>query len=256
MWHLVCGDLAAASVAPILGETESQYLRVLRDDLAIGPLAGIDQSPCTTRTHFWLGLWHESMQPVPDFANGLDADAKWLAELKHSTEAVTVWSGDSCSEQLLLARVAQALQGSGVALWEVACANPQRPPRKAVSLRSTDELQALYQQRSLLTTAQRTHLAEQWQQAVQVNADIRCWLAEEFSQHTYALVDEPLVQSCTAQWRPLGRIMADVMAQSDGFFPTDSFLHWRARQLAATGQIELEKPLSTPYPEQQARLRA
>ncbi|KRW59058.1 DUF1835 domain-containing protein [Pseudomonas sp. TTU2014-080ASC] len=255
MWHLVCGDLAAASVMRVLSPAESAGLRVLRDDLAIGPLAGIDQPPCTTRIHFWLNLWHESMQPVPDFANGLAADAKWLAELSQNTQAVTVWTGDSCSEQLLLTRVAHALQGSNVELWEVASANPQRPPRKAVSLRSTDELQAFYQQRALLTTAQRTRLADQWQQVVQGNADIRCWLAGEFSQHTYALVDEPLLQCCREEWRPLSRVMADVLAQTDGFFPTDSFLHWRARELAVAGRIELPEALSAAYSAQQVRLR-
>ncbi|WXL26141.1 DUF3658 domain-containing protein [Ectopseudomonas mendocina] len=254
MWHLVCGDLAGASVMQVLSPAENSGLRVLRDDLAVGPLAGIDQAPCTLRAHFWQQLWHESMQPVPDFANGLDADAMWLSALSQGPQAVTVWTGDSCSEQLLLARVAHLLQDSNVELWEVACANPQRPPRKAVSLRTPDELQALFQQRSPLTTAQRTRLAEQWQQALHANADIRCWLAGEFSQHAYALVDEPLLRSCRSEWRPLGRVMADVMAQSDGFFPSDSFLHWRARELATVGQLELSEPFSAAYNAQQVRL--
>jgi hypothetical protein len=37
MWHLTCGDLAAESVRRLLGEGEE--IRVLRDDLAVGPLA-------------------------------------------------------------------------------------------------------------------------------------------------------------------------------------------------------------------------
>lgn len=33
--------------------------------------------------------------------------------------------------------------------------------------------------------------------------------------------------------------MADVMARTDGFFASDYFLFWRARELAAAGQLVL-----------------
>ncbi|MCY1543002.1 hypothetical protein D9M68_787870 [compost metagenome] len=33
--------------------------------------------------------------------------------------------------------------------------------------------------------------------------------------------------------------MADVMARCDGFFASDYFLFWRARELAVAGRIEL-----------------
>ena len=44
MWHLTCGDLAADSVRPLLAD--GSEVRVLRDDLAVGPLADIDIPPC------------------------------------------------------------------------------------------------------------------------------------------------------------------------------------------------------------------
>ena len=134
MWHLVCGDAAVEGVRFVLGEdTASCTLRVMRDDLAVGPLQDIDSPPCAARSAYWQGVWPQSMQPVPDFDAQLQADARGLSALSSGQRSVTVWHGDSCSEQLLLARVAQALAGSTIELWEVACGNPQLPPRRAVS---------------------------------------------------------------------------------------------------------------------------
>lgn len=256
MWHLVCGDAAVEGVTFALGQDVArEALRVMRDDLAVGPLLGIDNAPSAARSAYWQSVWPQSERPIPDFAAGLSEDAHWLAGLANASRAVTVWHGDSCSEQLLLARLAHALKNSTVELWEVACGNPQLPPRRAVSLRCPEELPALYQQRQLLDANRRALLAEQWQQAKQHNADIRTWYTGNFQHREYALVDKPLLQSCNLVWRPLGRAMASVMAQSDGFFPTDFFLYWRARELAAAGLIELDKDNSHGYAEQQVRLR-
>ena len=51
MWHLTCGDLAADSVRPLLGADDE--VRVLRDDLAVGPLDDVECPPCTVRVAFW-----------------------------------------------------------------------------------------------------------------------------------------------------------------------------------------------------------
>lgn len=136
MWHLVCGDAAVEGVRFVLGEdTADCTLRVMRDDLAVGPLQDIDSPPCAARSAYWQGVWPQSMQPVPDFDAELQTDAHWLSTLSSGQRGVTVWHGDSCSEQLLLARVAQALAGSTIELWEVACGNPQLPPRHAAPSR-------------------------------------------------------------------------------------------------------------------------
>lgn len=255
MWHLICGDAATAGVRFALGQdVADESLRVMRDDLAVGPLQDIDMPPCIARSAFWQGVWPQSERPIPDFTASLSEDARWLAGLANAGRAVTVWHGDSCSEQLLLARLAHALAGSAVELWEVACGNPQLPPRRAVSLRRPEELPALYQQRQRLDANRRAVLAEQWQQATHHNAAIRTWYAGSFQHHEHALVDKPLLQACTAEWQPLARVMASVMAQSDGFFPTDFFLHWRARELAQAGLLELALPMACAYPEQQVRL--
>lgn len=241
MWHLVCGDNAVAGVTRVIGQQAAEAgLRVLRDDLAVGPLGDVDNPPCNARAVFWGGVWPAAMTPRPDFSTGLAEDARWLASLASQDRPVTVWHGDSSSEQLLLARVASALQGSSVELWEVACGNGDSrvQTRKAVAMQSPEALAQIAKPR-LVQAERRAELAAQWQQVLADDALIRRWQAGVFSCESYQAIDAALVNGASAQAQPLARIMAEVMARNDGFFATDFFLFWRARELAAAGQLAL-----------------
>ena len=79
MWHLVCGDTAVEGVTRVIGDAAARGLRVLRDDLAVGPLVDVDQPPCARRAQFWLAVWPGAVTPRPDFGPDLSADAVWLA---------------------------------------------------------------------------------------------------------------------------------------------------------------------------------
>ncbi|MNQ94040.1 hypothetical protein D3C85_1095390 [compost metagenome] len=241
MWHLVCGDAAVEGVTFVLGQAVADdSLRVLRDDLAVGPLADIGQPPCTERAVFWSAVWPEAVQSVPDFSADLSADARWLAELSRQTRAVTVWHGDSASEQLLLARLAAALEHVDLPLWEVVCGSGDSrvASRHAVSMHAPATLQTLYRPR-LLEPIRRRQLAAQWHAAVKENAPIRRYREGAFHGENHGEIDASLLRCCPAEGKPLARLMADVMAHCDGFFVTDYFLFWRARELAAAGRIEL-----------------
>ncbi len=256
VWHLVCGDNAAEGVASVLGEALArQSLRVLRDDLAVGPLRDVDRPPCAARAAFWSAVWPAQVLPVPAFDTDLPADAQWLAGLARGAAEVTLWHGDSCSEQLLLARVAAALDGSDLALWEVACGtgDTRVAQRKAVAMRHPRELLELHRPR--LMDAERRHaLAAQWRAAVAEDADVRRWSDGEFHGETFATVDASLLGFCTPEWQPLAQPMGDTMRHCDGFFASDFFLAWRARELAARGALHLEGSLQGRYSEQRVRL--
>ncbi|GIZ10751.1 DUF1835 domain-containing protein [Pseudomonas sp. NCCP-436] len=241
MWHLVCGDNAVAGVTRVIGQkTAEAGLRVLRDDLAVGPLGDVDNPPCTARAVFWGEVWPAAVTPRPDFSTGLAEDARWLASLASQDRPVSVWHGDSSSEQLLLARVASALQGSSVELWEVACGNGDSrvQTRKAVAMHNPETLAQIAKPR-LVDVNRRAALAAQWREAVTEDAPVRRWQAGTFSGENYQIIDAALIDSASAQAQPLARIMAEVMARNDGFFATDFFLFWRARELAAAGQLAL-----------------
>ncbi|WP_070884968.1 DUF1835 domain-containing protein [Pseudomonas argentinensis] len=241
MWHLVCGDNAVAGVSHVIGQQAAEAgLRVLRDDLAVGPLGDVDTVPCAARVAFWGAVWPASVTPVPDFAEDLPADAQWLAGLALQERPVTVWHGDSASEQLLLARVAHALEGSGVALIEVACGtgNSWVQSRKAVAMHAPQALLELANPQPV-EADRLAALAAQWRGAVADGGLIHRWQAGQFAGEDYQAIDAALLRHARAEPQPLARVMAEVMARCDGFFATDYFLFWRARELAAGGQLVL-----------------
>lgn len=241
MWHLVCGDNAVAGVSRVIGQPAAESgLRVLRDDLAVGPLGDVDNPPCSARAIFWSEVWPAAVTPRPDFSTGLAEDARWLADLAEQDRPVTVWHGDSSSEQLLLARVVSALQGSSVELWEVPCGSGDSrvQTRKAVAMHSPEALAQIAKPR-LVDAKRRAALAAQWQEVLADEAPIRRWQAGVFTRESYQTIDAALLDSASAQAQPLARLMAEVMARSDGFFATDFFLFWRVRELAAAGLLAL-----------------
>ncbi len=242
MWHLVCGDNAVAGVSQVIGaQAAAAGLRVLRDDLAVGPLADVQTPPCSARVAFWSAVWPDTVTPVPDFASGLAEDARWLAGLAQQERPVTVWHGDSCSEQLLLARVAHALQGSTVELWEAPCGSGDSrvQTRMAVAMHRPKAL-AKIATPHLVDAQRKAALAAQWQALLSDPQPVRRWQASAFSTEDYRLIDAALLHHTSAQPQPLPRVMAEVMKRCDGFFATDYFLFWRTRELAAAGQLVLD----------------
>lgn len=253
MWHLTCGDHAADSVRRLLGEGNGEVVRVLRDDLAVGPLADIETPPCAERVAFWEGVWPTALTPRPDFA-GIAADAEWLAGLASQSRPVTVWHGDSASEQLMLTRVASALERSALPFREVVCGtgDSRVGKRMAVSMHAPDALAALYQPRTV-EPERVAVLASQWRAVLQENAAIRRWTDRSFVGEGYARIDTELTVACSTDWMPLARAMADVMGHCDGFFPTDLFLYWRARELEQQEVIQLSDSTEAEYGQVQVR---
>ena len=256
MWHLTCGDLAADSVRPLLDEGSGDGLRVLRDDLAVGPLIDIESSPCAERGAFWEGVWPAALASRPNFVTGLTEDAEWLAGLPGQPRPVVVWHGDSASEQLMLARVAAALEGSSLPFREVICGtgDSRVGTRMAVSMHAPDALVTLFRPRTV--EPQRiAELSSQWRAVVQDNAAIRRWADGRFVGEDHQRIDRELTAACGEDWMPLARAMAQVMGRCDGFFATDLFLYWRARELAQRGTIQLSDSTAGDYADVQARRR-
>ena len=248
MWHLVCGDAAVPGLRQVL--CADACVRVLRDDLAVGPLADIERPPCEQRVAFWQAVWPASAQPAPAFAAELAGDARWLAAL---AEPVTVWHGDSASEQLLLCRVAAALAGE-VPLWEVSCGrgDSRQATGHAVSRHPPEALARFAAQP--VAAERRARLAQQWRDVLAEGSLLRRWRHGVFHGESFDALDHSLLVVCGADWQPLARVMATVMAGCDGFFATDTLLYWRARELAALGRLQLDGAAQAGYAERRVRL--
>lgn len=165
--------------------------------------------------------------------------------------------GDSASEQLMLARVAAVLEGSALPFQEVVCGtgDSRVGTRMAVSMQAPDALAALYQPRTV-EPDRIAELASQWRAVVQKSAAIRRWTAGRFAGEDYEVIDGELVAASHSDWMPLARAMAQVMGHCDGFFPTDLFLYWRARELMQCGVVQLSDSAEAEYSKVQVRRTA
>jgi hypothetical protein len=256
MWHVVCGDVAAEGVRQVIDTEAAASLRIMRDDLAIGPLVDVHQPPCPVRSAFWKAVWPDDV-PAPNFSHQLTDDAKWLEHVAQGNRPITVWHGDSASEQLLLCRIAAALHDSSVALYSVPCGThcSDVQTRRAVGQCSPELLKELYSPDPILPEQQQS-LASAWHKTVEAKADIRRWIGGAFQYSGYETVDTILIQHCMPEWQPLARVMAEVMVRSEGFFATDTFLGWRAHELACRGLLVLQGPEKGHYSQQTVRLPA
>ena len=255
MLHLTCGDLAGDSVRALLAGLEPMaQVRVLRDDLAAGPLRDVDDVLCAARAAFWEQVWPDEVTPRPAFLEDLSTDARWLEQLPYQARAVTVWHGDSASEQLLFARVCGALQGSSCALYEVACGtgDSRVGQRKAVSMHPPEALAALYRPEAVPASRQ-AELAAAWHEQLASPHRVRRWRDGRFQGEDYHVIDAALVAASSSEFAPLARAMAEVMSHCDGFFATDFFVYWRARELAAAGRLQLLGDAEAGYRDLQVR---
>ena len=110
--------------------------------------------------------------------------------------------------------------------------------RRAVGMIAPAEMGAYFLPKPV-DAGRKALLASQWRAAVAGNADIRRWQKGDFQGEDHRQIDAILLGACTPDWRPLARVMAELMGRSDGFFVTDFFAYWRARELAAQGHLEL-----------------
>ncbi|MNZ50303.1 hypothetical protein D3C78_680890 [compost metagenome] len=236
--HLVCGDSAAGALQKAMqaGFLPDAPIRVLRDDLAVGPLAGIDQPPCQQRADFWHRLGGDALAGL-DIAADLSGDASWLGNA--AEDELLVWHGDSTSEQLMLRRIAALVPAQQV-LREVAagCGECRVGQRQAVSMLSPDQLTKALAASQPLAGERRAQLANEWRHWREQPDDLRLWLGGQLSGASFTLIDQALLQRCSDDWQPARKILSAVMAETDGLFVTDLLAAWRLGVLLQQGVLQ------------------
>lgn len=237
--HLVCGDGAADALrrAVEAGVLTEKKIRVMPDDLAVGPLDDVDKPPCRQRAAFWHELGGEALRDR-EIAIEMATEVNWLHGPDVST--VTLWHGDSASEQLLLRRVC-ALLPANVALRSVGAGSGQCrcEDRHAIAMLKPVELANALAASHELDAAERQRLGEDWQRALADNAELRLWLDGQLSGTGYTHIDHILLDSVSTSWRPVQSVIGPTMAYVDGLFVSDLLAAWRLREQVAAGVLEL-----------------
>jgi hypothetical protein len=245
--HLTNGDVAADSLRTALQQAgRNDHVHALRDDLAVGPLRGVDDTP-EVRAEFWQRV----MDGAPrNFLREFSEQAMVLEQVAAAATQVVVWHGESAADQLTLRRVCYHLRNSPQRLNEVrlsirdltdpgAFAHSRAGRATSVGMFAADVLQTRLPHVAPISVLRISRLALEWQEVRQANGETRRWRDNTFSTGTFGDLDTLILEHASDTWQPAARIAAQLMVTDQGFLVSDSLVLWRFRELAASGRVSL-----------------
>ena len=245
--HLTNGDVAAESLRAALAEAGlDDRVHAMRDDLAVGPLRGIDDGP-DVRAEFWDRVSTDTRR---DFLREFREQAAALENIARGEANLVVWHGESAADQLMLRRVCYHLRNSPQRLNEVrlsirdltdpgAWAHSRKDRATSVGMFAPAVLQGRLSDAAPISVLRISRLALEWQEAKHANGETRRWRDNTFKSGTFAELDALILDRITDGWQPAARIAADVMSAELHFLVSDTIVLWRLRELAAIRRIRL-----------------
>jgi hypothetical protein len=245
--HLTNGDVAAESLRAALHEAgRDDRVHALRDDLAVGPLRGIDDM-AELRANFWDRVSADSRR---DFLRECREQTAALESIARGEANLVVWHGESASDQLMLRRVCYHLRNSPQRLNEVrlsirdltdpgAWAHSRKDRATSVGMFAPAVLLGRLPDAAPISVLRISRLALEWQEVKHANGETRRWRDNTFKSGTFAELDALILDRITEDWQPAARVAADVMTAELCFLVSDSIVLWRLRELAAIRRIRL-----------------
>jgi len=243
--HLTNGDYAADSLRVALHAAgRDDPVHALRDDLAVGPLRGVDDVP-----HMRARFWEQVMEGDPrDFPREFDEQAAALADIAAAGMQVVVWHGESASDQLMLRRVCYHLRNTPQRLNEVRLSVRDLADPDTSGLRREDGATsvgmfspAILQERladaAPISVLRISRLALEWQEVKQANGETRRWRDNTCTSGAFADLDAQILEQADDAWQPASRIGAQLMSSELGFLVSDSIVLWRLRELASSARV-------------------
>jgi len=250
--HVTNGDHAADTLREALHlADQNDRVVALKDDLAVGPLNGVDDAP-QTRAAFWH---HVLASHTIDFEAEFESQEALVDSLVRDEAQVVIWHGQSAADQLTLRRVAYHLRNTPQRVNEAQLSerdlpfvtgsdgNKQRRGREdgvtAVGMFTAEELLAKLPSAAPISVLRIGRLALEWQEAKHMNAETRRWRDNMIVSGSYADIDDAILELLTTEWQAARRIVGRVMGASCGFMLSDSIAFWRCRELAIAGRLKL-----------------
>lgn len=246
--HVIQGGDAAASLREALAQAgRDERVVGLLDDLAVGPLKGVDETP-DTRTTFWQRVLGD---PMPDREAEVEGEFARLDTLAMDTGQVVVWHAPSVSDKLLLRRVAYHLRNVPQRLNEVRLsaadldaplrASPRADHACATGMFSPARLRAKLPDAAPISVLRIGRLALEWQEAKHLNAELRYWISNTIKSGKYDDLDTQILTHARADWMPAARLVGGVIGEFEhgSLFVGDRVAWWRCRELAAAGRLDL-----------------
>jgi hypothetical protein len=234
----------------------------LRDDLAVGPIRDIDESPLARAT-----FWRQVLNSAIDFEGELEEQQALFGRLARGDDQIVVWHGQSAADQLTLRRVAYHMRNVPQRLNEAKLthddltiatgdSDPEHVGREdratAVGMFSPKQLLAKLPTAAPISVLRISRLALEWQEAKYANADTRRLRDNMLVTGTWIDIDEVLLDLAGPEWKPARQIAGAAMGQRFDFMLSDSIAFWRCRELVTAGRLKIR---GTPSEISQAELR-
>jgi hypothetical protein len=241
--HVVNGDHAADLLNEALVKAgRDDRVVCLRDDLAVGPLEGIDDDPAA-RIAFWQTVLDE---PERDLREEFEAQATALVELAQAPVEIAVWHGQSAADQLMLRRVAFHLRNAPQRLNEIGLTLREADPaclgagdQIAVGRYSPDILRARLPTIAPISVLRISRLALEWQELKRISSEIRRLATHTFIGSTFHELDTLIIEHASPEWQPMNRVAGQVMRANTGFLATDVLVFWRIRTLIEAHKLSI-----------------
>ncbi|MBC8639380.1 DUF1835 domain-containing protein [Caballeronia sp. EK] len=263
MIHVTNGDCAAQSLTEALRRAErDERVIALRDDLAVGPIRDIDESPLARAT-----FWRQVLNSAIDFEGELEEQQALFGRLARGDDQIVVWHGQSAADQLTLRRVAYHMRNVPQRLNEAKLthddltiatgdSDPEHIGREdratAVGMFSPKQLLAKLPTAAPISVLRISRLALEWQEAKYASADTRRLRDNMLVTGTWIDIDEALLDIAGPEWKPARQIAGAAMGQRFDFMLSDSIAFWRCRELVTAGRLKIR---GTPSEISQAELR-
>ncbi|CAG2150816.1 hypothetical protein LMG19282_03858 [Cupriavidus campinensis] len=239
--HVVNGDVAGNTLRQALAQAaRPDPVVVLRDDLAVGPIADVD-STGLIRSGFWQRVApHTDIDFAAEMRQALDQ----LQSLRRADMEVAIWHGQSASDQLMLRRVVFHLYQAPQRINEVSMdlrelEVPAQGNLAAIGMYPAARLARRFSTIAPVSVLRLGRLGYEWQQNVKENADVRLWKGNTLVPAAYHNVDDVILERAPEDWKPAAEVVASVMGAIEGLLASDWFVFWRCRELIGTGQLVL-----------------
>jgi AcrR family transcriptional regulator len=206
--HVIQGGSAAESLRDALAQAgRDEHVVGLLDDLAVGPLQGVDETP-DTRAAFWQ---HVLGDQIPDWHAQIEAELARLDALAADSGQVVVWHAPSVGDKLLLRRVAYHLRNVPQRLNEVRMSPADLDAPARAALTRTDQAcatgmfppAAFARKRPVaapISVLRIGRLALEWQEAKHLNAELRYWVSNTIKSGHYTDLDALILAHAEAGW--------------------------------------------------------
>ncbi|RDK08402.1 DUF1835 domain-containing protein [Cupriavidus lacunae] len=239
--HVVNGDVAGTTLRQALAQAaRPDPVVVLRDDLAVGPLADID-STGLIRSGFWQRVApHTDIDFGAEMRQALDQ----LQRLRQDDMEVAIWHGQSAADQLMLRRVVFHLYQAPQRINEIAMdlrelEMPAQGNLAAIGMYSPARLARRFSTIAPVSVLRLGRLGYEWQQNVKENADVRLWKGNTLVPAAYHTIDDIIMERAPSDWTAAAQVVGSVMGAIEGLLASDWFVFWRCRELIAMGQLVL-----------------